>query len=763
MIETNICIVNNGMNLNVATRRAHLQATSPDPDMIELACLRLRARHQLAAVPDGNGGILVATNRPVPQLRVQERDRELVIDDDGESGTLSLADQQGVQLLPTIVERAVLARLAHQGKRWAISGSPRNWYEKQPIEEQDGISVIRRASIASMFVEGVGVGIAADVQTSFFTSRTADWFFPLPGNTAEIRCRRELFDRLAQREHGKGTLVYHRGETRTTCYFTRAPEGVVCGSTGSFRLNNVTYDSVYDYYAKTAPQLKISPQDRAVWVSFPKAKGDVPVAAKLLRLRVFNDALPEILKLGIPMAPRDRREFVFAFWRELGADVLASIGASFENGLWSPPKGRFWQIPPPPLRFGKNKVLQNPASESDYRAYYGDRIKLLREGGCFQFPAATPRRIQCAYPAGVSEASARQLLTDVEQAFRCWTGKQFSTVPVDYQQIDDAVTKIKGHDDSTMLLFVLDGDPNGYYTVSLELGEYRPKRVTAGMLGKHFDEFQHGAYDRRTRTVSLDKGRNNWKSFVGLIGLDLLQLQDGVPWAIPPGPFEAMLVVDVSHDRRYYGLSLLIVRPDGKLPAFRLITVIKSKADSKEEAINPEVLEEEVVKLFRQNWPNTAPPLASLLILRDGRVYKGEPRAFERIKERLAHDRILQGDGRYEVIEFFKESEKNIRLWEVTAGPNVLNVLEGAAVEISAGHIVLANTGRTTLNHGTAEPIVLHSPGHRQAVRDAATTCFQSAQLNWSNPRVALRYPLPVNRTDEELIARAQQEARHSR
>ncbi len=447
----------------------------------------------------------------------------------------------------------------------------------------------------------------------------------------------------------------------------------------------------------------------------------------------------------------------------LGADVLASLGAAFEDGLWSPPQGRFWQIPPPPLRFGKNKVLQSPARESDYRTYYGNRIKMLREGGCFQFPAATPRRIQCAYPAGVSEASVRQLLADVGQAFHCWTGKQFSTVPVTYQQIDDAVTKINGHDDTTMLLFVLNSDPNGYYTVSLELGEHRPKRVTTETLSKHFDELQHGAYDRRTKTVSLEKGRNNWKSFVGLIGLDLLQLQDGVPWAIPPGPFEALLVVDVSHDRRYYGLSLLIVRPDGKLLAFRLITVIKSKADSKEEAINPEVLEEEVVKLFRQNWPNTAPPLTSMLVLRDGRVYKGEPRAFDRIKERLTQDRILQGNGRYEIIEFFKESEKNIRLWEITPGAQAANVLEGAAVEIAAGHIVLANTGRTTLNHGTAEPIVLHSLGHRQAVRDAAITSFQSAQLNWSNPRVPLRYPLPVNRTDEELIARAQQEARHSR
>jgi hypothetical protein len=763
MIETNVRIVSPGIKLNIATRRARIGGSSSDPDLVELACLRLRSKYGLAAVPDGVGGLLVATETTIPKLRVPEQDREIVVEDAGEAGFLALTTERGIELLPTIVERAVLARLSAQSERWAISGSPRNWYERTPVRSRDGIDALRRVSIASVFVENVGIGIAADTQTAFFSTNTLDWFFPLIGPAPEARKRRDWFERLAQREHGKGTLIYTRMNTQTSCYFCHAREGVVCGTTGSIRVRNVSYDSLYDYYTKTAPELRISEQDRAIWVSFPNSKGEVPVAAKLLRLRVFNDAVPEKLKDLIPIPPDKRREFVFSFWRELGSNVLAELGVEFEEGLWSPPKGRYWQIKPPRLRFGKDRLLESPKTEAEYRDYFNNRIKLLREAGCFQFPAATPRRIQCAYPSCVPESAARQLLTDVERAFHCWTGKQFSSVPVTYDQIDEAVEKINGHDDTTMLLVVLNGDPNGYYTVSLELGEHRPKRVMAETLNEHFEQLQQGAYDPREKKVTLEKGRKNWQSFVGLIGLDLFQLQDGIPWAIPAGPFEATLVVDVSHDRRYYGLSLLIVRADGKSPSFRLVTVIKSKADSKEEAINPEILEEEVVKLFRQHWPTTAHALNSLLVLRDGRVYKGEPKAFKRIRERLVQDRILLNDGRFEVVEFFKESVKQLRVWEVLPGGKVLNVLEGLAVEVSAGNIVLMNTGRTTLRQGTAEPILLHSPGNRDAVRDAADACFQSAQLNWSNPRVALRYPLQVNRTDEELIARAQQEARHSR
>ena len=95
---------------------------------------------------------------------------------------------------------------------------------------------------------------------------------------------------------------------------------------------------------------------------------------------------------------------------------------------------------------------------------------------------------------------------------------------------------------------------------------------------------------------------------------------------------------------------------------------------------------------------------------------------------------------------------------------NVLNVAEGTAVEISGTMMLLANTGRTTLRRGTAEPLVLCLPKRNSGcLRDLTVDAHTGSQTNWSSPRVAQRLFTTLRRTDEQLIARAQQETRRIR
>src|SRR5580692_5340600 len=68
MIETNIRIVVPGVKVGIFARRAKITSTTSAPDLVELACLRLRAKSGLAAVPDGDG-LLVATDSPIPELK----------------------------------------------------------------------------------------------------------------------------------------------------------------------------------------------------------------------------------------------------------------------------------------------------------------------------------------------------------------------------------------------------------------------------------------------------------------------------------------------------------------------------------------------------------------------------------------------------------------------------------------------------------------------------------------------------------------------
>jgi len=74
--------------------------------------------------------------------------------------------------------------------------------------------------------------------------------------------------------------------------------------------------------------------------------------------------------------------------------------------------------------------------------------------------------------------------------------------------------------------------------------------------------------------------------------------------------------------------------------------------------------------------------------------------------------------------------------------------------------VVLANTGVATLHQGTADPLVLTATHNRVDMLAVASDVFATAQLNWSNPRVAQRLPTPLRRTDQILEERRAQEIR---
>src|SRR2546423_1645694 len=143
MVETNIRIVKGGATLRVAIRRAQVTATQQRPDLCELACIRLRQRHHLAAVPLINDPttLLVAATQEVPKVQFEEENWELRVEDAGTLEPLEFESDLGREALPLLVERAVLDAIATRTARWSIAGRPRHFYEPRPIETGDGVAV----------------------------------------------------------------------------------------------------------------------------------------------------------------------------------------------------------------------------------------------------------------------------------------------------------------------------------------------------------------------------------------------------------------------------------------------------------------------------------------------------------------------------------------------------------------------------------------------------------------------------------------------
>jgi hypothetical protein len=227
--------------------------------------------------------------------------------------------------------------------------------------------------------------------------------------------------------------------------------------------------------------------------------------------------------------------------------------------------------------------------------------------------------------------------------------------------------------------------------------------------------------------------------------------------------YDAILAIDVGHDRRHFAVSLMICRSSSKNPGFGIYSNVQVKPDTKKASINHIMLADEIVRLFEKALPKRFDQLETVLILRDGSLCGEEAKGVDGGLQMLFSKRILAEGTRIDLADFHKDSLKSVRLWQRLESGEVLNPLEGTCVVLGEGTVVVASTGCATLHQGTAEPFVLVGNGRCSQIMDAATACFEAAQLNWASPGVAQKLPLPFKRTDEELKARSAQEIRRAR
>jgi len=763
MLETNLRIVQPGRSLKVAVRRASAQGPTLSHDLLERACGVLRHRHGLAAVT-AESGLLVASDRPLAPLHLESEEWELDVADAGEPVRyLSFMDRDDACFLPQLIERTFLAQIAKRTRLWTLN-SPRIWYNPDPFRVEDGIAAYCRYEIAGVQIDDVGIGIAVDVGTAFFTTESLAYFFdPSVLPYAEQERGRKQFEAFTGRQmNQKGTLLYDTGRARVTCYFDRAPPGTTCATTGKIRVKGASYQSLAAYYREQNPELGACEDTPAVQVSFRGLERAQWVAADRVRVRVMNDEVPKALKNVDKIAPDERRSLIEKFWDHFEPHPLGKVASGMVAGFWQPDATKVMSFLPPELHFGQQAHLEPPPaiSAAAYRQYFRQRQDYLERFACYSTSPTGSRVLYCAYPQSVGESTARKLAGDIATTISRWTRQQISARPVQYSTVVDAVEQLR-HADRGVALFILDDEPAAYYEAAFYLEGWRIKRVTEKTLQQHERYLQDGGWDKRRRANTLEQGQNQWNQFILMNALDVLQQMDGVPWRIPSaGQYDAQVVIDVGHDRRYFALSLLIARSTETSPNFGLATNVQAKADHKQETINPRILADEFVRLVQGMLGSRFDALASLLVLRDGRTVGGELQGITDGVVRLRSLGMLTPDAVVDIVDVHKESLKPIRLWERGKSSLVTNPLEGTFVQINSQTVVLTTTGAATLHQGTAEPVMLVAASCNTGMHKAAEAVFAGTQLSWSSPRIAQRLPLPLKRTDDELRARATQEIR---
>ena len=752
MIETNIRIVESGTNLYLWTRCTKIKTPNPSPKMLEKACNKFASQGLAAVYCRVRKQILVFTRGPILPLEVKEDNWIIQVEDGRCDQKIQFSHSENdASLLAQLIERQILIKIKHRSKMQTFD-SPRIFQDPKPFATVENIDAYRRFEISALPIQGVGVGISVEISTAFFSHWTVADVFRDDISDHEQQHRQEDFESLSQRQRGqKGTLLYDLENKQRKCYFDKFLPRITCATTKPLFVNGHTYNSLLEYYQHNQSQLRIDPNDSVARVSFPNIDQPQPVAAKLLRLRVMNDALPKSLKHVDKIKPWERVRLINSFWQRLGNDVLGNGKPRVSRYFWQPRFKKVIELLPPALQFADGFTLDAPQqrNSSEFQTHYKQRLPLLHKVGCLEAPISMERTVHFAVPTKVKEEVRGRLIMDVTEHLKQLTEKQINPEIVPYDTLNEVFSEINGQSKHGIIVFVFDDQSREtYYKVAFELPSWRVKRITFRELENKFGKFKSTGNHR------------GWNSFTEMITLDVLQQMDCIPWAFKDEhPYDAHLAIDVGRNKRDFALSLLIFHP-----FLSIRTIIQRKIDSKHETINELVLHEEIVKLFKKAAERRDFQMPhSLLILRDGRECGRELEGINKAKEELTEKRFLAKTVEVDVVDFHKSIKKGIRLWERVEKNRVEQILEGTAVFLDRRTVVINTTGAPTRYQGTADPVMLVSQNGDINMVRVAKAVNASTHFNFSNPNVAQKLPLELKRTDDELRNRDSQEIRRIR
>ena len=767
MLETNIRIVQPGVNLRLNVRRADVISQDQSPELRQRACNALRKKHGLAAVPcPGRNALFVLSSSPVPTLVLEEDDWRLEVRDSEQTKELRFANYADRDLLAQLLERCLISQVERRTQCWAMDGY-RTWYQPEPFITSNGVAAWRRYEIAGVAIDDVGVGLVIDIGTAFFTVPSVADFFRNDLPEKERRRLQAEFDRLGARQQGqKGTLIYDLGKSKHKCYFDSYVPGLMASTPIGMRVQGQDYPHLKDYY-RQKHGIVVNENGTVAKVSFAGIDRPQPVLAEFLRLRVMNEFVPDSLKQVDKIEPAERSTLIEEFWELLGNAPLGKTLPGLKEGFWRPPNDKIIRAKFHDLVFGGGNTLPAPRTRSveEIRDYYYKRLSYLDKYGCYQVPPTIDRVLHVAIPREIGEEVGNQLAEAVTDCLSRWTRKEISPELLMYDTLSEAIARLRRESRPGVVLFVFENEePTTYFDLSLELKEWRIKRITRAELARLASRFQFACDESAPGKVAVARYPKGWDSFVEMNALDVLQQMDCVPY-VPAGPLhhEARLAIDVGHDRRHFALSLMICRPGAASHQFRLDTKVLIKSDPKHEAINDVVLCDEIVKLCERAMRAGFKNISSMLVVRDGRECGREMNGIRCSQAKLAQNGFLTRGASVDVIDLHKSSTKKVRLWDRSKTGQVRHVLEGDGVLLNQQTVVLANTGAATLHQGTSDPIMLVDRSGADNLRNIVNDEQASCQLNWSSPSVAQRLPLEIKRTDDELKNRSAQEIRRIR
>lgn len=754
-METNIRIVNYGNNLFLSVRKVSISKTDLTSDELHTICTLLKNR-KIAATPYAENDqyfLLIQSHDVFKSLQIELENSKnkgtkftVLLNSLSDVIKLEIKNPAQRKLIEELYLKRIQINILQKTSLKIIKKSPNVYYDTKPIEKEEDqesdIVAYRRYFVFAEYIEGQGLGFGVDIGNSYFTRNSVEEFYAT-GNQERFHYLRER-----QSTEYKGTLLYKGPKGYSRCYFDRYDGKTTILNTDPFSYAGVKYTDSFDYFKRNYPDFPLKETDKIAFVSF-KGMGTLPVPAKCLFLAVSTENITEEFNQDRYTA-QQKRNLIDGFWNML----RQPFGYNYLdlNKNYYVPKEDGGTFDLPPIMYGGKQVLNPPSVKNPYlyKKYYLNKYLKLKETGCYYVPPVMEREVHFIFPEETPVPNSNRLVDDIVKDVSLLTKKSIEAIDHTYKRGEhlSAIYDLKNNYDLGTVVFVFDSqDPSIYYNISQELQGWKIIRLTKQELGRKYNKLKNHP-----------KGKSNWETYVSLNSFKIVTELGCIPYIFNAKlEYNAQLIIDVSEKYSHFGLGLLIYKEGMPTPIFDYI--IKPNPDSKNDLINPYLLEKYLTELLSSHLETFKKyGINRLLALRDGIENKSEYDVFLKVIKNLKEkDRGLAEDFDFAFIEYHKKSLKSIRLFDFQNG-EFRNPLEGSWFKINRHSAILMNTGEGTLTQGTSSPVLIKSNYKDIDLIAVLKDIFLTSQLNFGSPRVAQKITYLAKRIDDLLKEKRAQE-----
>jgi len=667
------------------------------------------------------------------------------VSDDIIEVSIKNANELEKELICRIIERIITDRLMNfKNELWRDQWTL--FFKQRPKNEKnlrDVVNAYRGFKFGVVFV-GNQPYLAVDVRTRYIGRKSLSQY-TIDERNRNLKKHLDLDLDLEDRAY----FIRDNGFIKISCRYT----GDTNNSIKDYIIDSIN-KTVFQYYKEKYPEIKINPNDKAIFVQDRGRDYSIPVPESRL-FPVFTTEYEGIRKCSIKpqLTPQKRIESINSFFKFLIGINYGVFPIKIKN---HPLIQKRTVVIPPRLEFGNGFFLDpfpvgvpsivERKFERGISRFGNKKISALYNEGPYHNETIPP--IIFLYPQSINRPIRETFLRDLKKEIFLQTGQKITIAKQRPYKIG------RGEKMGSSLLQLI-----------TEMKSSQNRLLFLIILWNGFRKDVHGELKDNIRpvlsqcatekTIKMICNRNNpqrAKSRLRNLALGILTEAGGMPWVLAdPLHYDLYIGIDVLYGHICY--HFLYGKGGRNMEKTFGHTV---KRGHLKEAIKSSEIQNQLMRKIEEISKNKF-QINKIAIHRDGRWYPSESQGLKNAIRILKEKNILPPDVQYTVIEIHK-THKPIRLFtKIEVPPYYQNPLPGTYLVLDKKNAILTTTGRPgewdTPDGRTARTILLKivEPEEPNNIIEIIEDAYNLTHLNWNAPDIEISLPVTIRWADEAL------------